>query len=562
MLPSTSCLCITKANLAPQFVVDNNWVINESSPKEPDHEGNVNNFLTPEQIAGTNPAAAILNTVAPGATTTAMAGEQPLESRPEPETPADIPGGFPATPANELDKPIGVAPLPAAEGGVNPVTLAPGEPVPQTITAQNVDSHVKLDKESYEKSDALPGTELPPVSKASIPEAAGLAVGGNKPVTINTVGPGATTANLAGAVALESKVAEGQVPEVVKESQAAAGVDPEASAVPAEVGEKKALEDELKEKIPEAPSTSEGIPELGTIKSEKDGAVVGAVASAGATVAAAALAAADSVTSSAAPVVSNAATAATDAANKNLPDSVKEQLPVAAQEALASQNKEEKIEEVSPQVPAEVKESIAEAGKAPEAAANTEAVIEKKEVESELLKEIKPVPAVGETSTTEEKKSEAAVKADTKAAKAESKLESEAVKSEAKADKESTKVEKAEAKEATADTTKEKLAAKAEKAEAKVEGKAEVTKAAVTGTAATKAEEKHEEKAAKTSEPTPAADATTSTPAAAAAPAANGSEGKPAESTASSSKPTETSVETKKKNRLSSMFSKLKQKMK
>ncbi|KAK0386718.1 hypothetical protein NLU13_6553 [Sarocladium strictum] len=518
-----------------KFVVDNNWVINESSPKEPDHEGNVNNFLTPEQIAG--PAAAIINTVTPESTTAKMAGEQPLEKNPEVETPSDVPGGFPITPATELDKPIGIAPLPAADGAVNPITLAPGEKIPESITAQDINKHVKLDKESYENSDALAGVnmDLPPVSKNTIPEA-GLPIA-EQPVTIQTVGAGATTAALAGEVPLEPKV-----PAIVKDSQKAADAEPEASAQPAEVEEKAQVEEELKAKVPEAPATSEGTPELGTVKSENDGAIAGTVAAAGATVAAAAIAAADSLVTNATPVVTQATTAVTEAANNNLPDSVKEKLPVAAQDALAAHNKEEKREEVSPEVPTEVKESIAEAGESPEAAANTEAVAEKKEVESELLKEVKTVPAVGETSTeteTETKKEEVEAKADTKATQAEAKLKTEAIQSDFKAETEKIKAEQAEVKDAAAESKTEKIEAKAEKAEAKAEAKVEEAKAAVAGAAADKTEEKHAEKKET---------------------AANGSEGKPSE--ASSSKPTETSTETKKKNRLSTIFSKLKSKMK
>lgn len=501
----------------------------------------MNNFLTPEQIAG--PAAAVINTVTPESTTAKMAGEQPLEKNTEVETPSDIPGGFPITPANELDKPVGIAPLPAAEGGLNPVDLAPGDKIPETVTAQDINQHVKLDKESYEKSDALAGVDmaLPPVSKNTIPEA-GLPIA-DQPVTIQTVGAGATTTALAGAVPLEPKV-----PAVVQKSQEAADASPEASAQPLEVEEKAQVESELKAKVPEAPSTSEGIPELGTVKSENDGPVTGAVASAGATVAAAAIAAADSVITNATPAVTQATTAAADAANKNLPDSVKEKLPVAAQETLASHNKEEKREEVSPEVPTEVKQSITDAGKSPEAAANTEAVAEKKEVESELLKEVKVAPAVDDTETKKEvKKEEAASKADTKATQAESKLETEAIKSDLKAETSKAKVEKAEVKDAAAETKKEKVEAKAEKAEAKAEAKVADTKAAASGTAATKAEEKHAEKKEEKKEESVAA---------------NGSETKPSEVKADASKPSEASTEQKKKNRLSSMFSKLKSKMK
>ncbi|CAM1501017.1 Fc.00g101790.m01.CDS01 [Cosmosporella sp. VM-42] len=428
-----------------KFVVNGIWVINESAPKEPDHEGNINNFLTPEDIKKETPSAAILNTITPTSTTATMAGEQPIETKPEetfktlpveekvdtpagilnsvtPQsttaalageqpietkpaetkavetpldepkaTPSDVPGGFPITPANELENTFGVNPLPAADGAVNPITLAPGEKVPENITSQSTNGHVKLDKESYEKSDALPGieTELPPVSKNTIPESS-LPIADIKDTVISTIAPTSTTAALAGDVPLEPVV-----PEVVKESQEKAGVSPEASAEPKEVKEKAKVEEELKETIPVAPTTSEGTSDFGTLKSEDDKStgLAALAATAGGAVIAGALLAKDTIQETAAPYVSDAA----DIANKNLPDSVKEKLPVAAQEALAAQGKEETIEEVSPEVPAEVKESIVESGKSPEAAANTEAVEDKKLVEAELLEGVKLAPLEGET---------------------------------------------------------------------------------------------------------------------------------------------------------------------
>ncbi|KAI8669029.1 AMPK1-CBM domain-containing protein [Fusarium keratoplasticum] len=424
-----------------KFVVDGNWVINQSAPNEPDTQGNVNNFLTPDQISQDTAAAAILNTVTPTSTTAAMASEQPIEVKPVEEkalnekvldeklaedkavaaltseetltenekahpleTPSDIPGGFPVTPATELDKPVTVAPLanelekpisvnplPASEGVGNPITLAPGEKIPESITAQSTDKYVKLDKESYEKSDAIPGveTELPPVSANTIPESS-LPIIGAQDVAINTVTPVSTTAALAAEVPLEPKPA---VPEVVKESQEKANAAPEASAEAEGVEEKAKVEEELKEKVPEAPATSEGTAGQGTEKSEKaqDAGLAALAATAGGAVIAAGLTAKETIEEKAAPVVNNATEVITDAANKNLPDAVKEKLPVAAQEALDAKNKEQVREEVSPEVPAEVKESLVEAGKSPEAAANTEAVQEKKEVEAELLKEVKPV---------------------------------------------------------------------------------------------------------------------------------------------------------------------------
>lgn len=352
-----------------------------------------------------NTPAGILNSVTPHSTTAALAGEQPIETKPavakaveaplddEPKaTPSDIPGGFPVTPANELDKSFGINPLPAADGAVNPITLAPGEKVPESITSQSTNGHVKLDKESYEKSDALPGvqTELPPISKNMIPESS-LPIADFNDTAISTVAPTSTTAALAGDVPLEAKV-----PQIVKESQEKAGFSPEASAEPEEVKEKAEVEEELKETVPVAPTTSEGTSGFGTEKSEDDdksGGLAALAATAGGAVIAGALFAKDTIQETAAPYVSSAA----DAANKNLPESVKEKLPVAAQEALTAQGKEQKIEEVSPEVPTEVKESIVESGKSPEAAANTEAVEDKKQVEAELLQGVKLAPLEGET---------------------------------------------------------------------------------------------------------------------------------------------------------------------
>lgn len=343
-----------------------------------------------------------------------MASEQPIDKPEGTATPSDVPGGFPITPSTELDKSISVNPLPAAAGAVNPIKLAPGEEVP-AVGIESTNEHVKLDKESYEKSDALPGvdaTELPPVTSNMIPESS-LPVVAAQDAHISTINPGATTVGLAAQVPLEAA----KVPEVVKESQEKAGVEPEAAADPKEVVEKAQVEEELKEKVTEAPSTSEGTAGVGTEKSEADNtdtlaAVAAAAATTGAAVVAAVVAASDSAVEAATPVVNDTVAAAADAANKNLPDSVKENLPAPIQETLASHEaavKEETREEVSPEVPAEVKESITEAGKSPEAAANTAAVEEKKEVEAELLKEVKAVPAVDETKAEETKAEEAKV---------------------------------------------------------------------------------------------------------------------------------------------------------
>ncbi|WQF88942.1 Putative AMP-activated kinase, glycogen-binding protein [Colletotrichum destructivum] len=478
-----------------KFVVDNNWITDHTAPQEPDHEGNVNNFLTPEQIVKEDISAATMSTVTPESTTAALAKDVPLEKKDDlPQaTPSDIPGGFPITPAaNELDKSFGVNPLPAQDVTAEPVTVAPGEPIPPSAKAGDINDQVKLDKEAYEDSSALPGlskeeTTLPAVTSSTIPEsslpiattdvtinsaaptsttaalAAEVPVETKKSevdapesslpatatdVTINSAAPASSTAALAAEIPLESKKAE--VPEVVKESQEKAHAEPEASANPEAVQEKAVVEDELLDKVPTAPSTSEGTSGFGTQKTELAGTVIATAATAGGIAAAAVINAKDSAVEAAAPTVNQVSVAASDAAAQasvaatdaaaQLPEPVKESLPVSVQEAIGGQVKEETREEVAPEVPAVVKEAIVESGKSPEAAANTEAVVEKKEVEAELLKEVKAAPAVGEEA--EKPKVEAAkeeVKETKEEVKEGDKSKTEAVKEEAKLAKEEVK---------------------------------------------------------------------------------------------------------------------------
>lgn len=328
-----------------------------------------------------------MNSVGAESTTGQLAKDVPLEKdrNTEAETkPEGLPGTFPETPADELNQPIGISPLPAAAGAVNPIKLAPGEPVPKDLQAADLHSNVKLDPESYEKSDALPGVDLSaatlsPVAGTMIPESS-LPMGNGSP-HINSVSANSTTAALAAQVPKEPKV-----PEVVKESQDKAGVDPEASGIASEVADKGQVEEELKEKVPEAPSTSEGTAGKGTEKSEGDKSLLETAAAAAAGIGA---------------TVAAVAVATKDKAVEQTPDSVKEKLPVSVQDAIGTNTKETKIEEVSPEVPTEVKDSIVEAGKGPEAAGNTAAVEENKAVEAELLKEVKPVEAVSDAPKAE-----------------------------------------------------------------------------------------------------------------------------------------------------------------
>jgi hypothetical protein len=440
--------------------------------------------LQPSEIlTEKSPAAAIMSSVGPNSTTNALAKDVPLES--EKGATSDLPiatpgpnawpGGFPETPAGEQQ--FKVDPLPAAPGGNFPHKLAAGEKIPDSMKTGSVTDNVTLDKESYEKS-------------------------GSGTAHISSVGAGATTVGLAANVPLEGKVpSDGAVPEVVKESQEKAGVDAEASGVQAEVQEKAQVEDELLQKVHEVPSTSEGTAGKGTEKSETDQGILGTVtataAAAGAGVLGLAAAAKTAVVGAAAQAPTAAANAATA-----LPDSVKQALPVQAQEAIAANSAETTRQEVSPEVPAEVKESIAEAGKSPEAAANTEAVEEKSAVEAELLKKVKTVEPVGDST--------AQVKAD--------------------AIKEQTDTTTANAKSTVADTA-NKASGVIQEAGAKAQVAADKAAETVKGSADT---------------------------AAAKAPGAPGTHDSAAAKAGASETPSATTTEKKKKNRLSGFFGKLK----
>lgn len=377
-----------------QFVADGEWKHDPTSKMERDHEGNVNNVVYPEHLKKSSATDHTTSSVAPGASTTAMAGAQPLESERSPP-----PGAFPETPAaatdskddekshglgyatagagglagagavgagilgltssdkkEEKEQTYGVNPIPASEGTGNPVKLAPGEKVPEpstinnntvtstvrddpslkssaqteqtfgvapipatggtgnpihlqpgekvpessTITGNTINSNVKLDKESYEKSGSS-APQLPPVlSPTSEKEAAGGAAifGGLGPQTSNmipessmgmgkdapapmegaamsSVGANSTTNQLAGQVPKEPR----GVPEVVTDSQKEAHVGPEAASNATAVQEKKEMENELKYKVPEEQAGSDSKDE-----SNKGvyGAVAGGVAAAGA----------------------------------------------------------------------------------------------------------------------------------------------------------------------------------------------------------------------------------------------------------------------------------------
>jgi hypothetical protein len=175
-------------------------------------------------------------------------------------------------PEEDEDAHVSVAPIPATAGAGNPIHLAPGEkvPHPSTFTSNTVDSTAKTDEASYLKSDSQP-PQLPPVvftpqsekpeggmfslppqtdslvPESSLPMGVDALVEKDTGVHIQSAAPTSSTAALAAEVPLEPR----GVPEVVTESQKEAGFAPEAAANAEAVMEKKEVEQELKETVPE-----------------------------------------------------------------------------------------------------------------------------------------------------------------------------------------------------------------------------------------------------------------------------------------------------------------------
>lgn len=312
---------------------------------------------------------------------------------------------------------FGVAPIPATAGAGNPVKLAPGESVPHhsNFTANTVESTVTTDKASYEiasgSAPVLPPVvtpqaerdakgagvlDLPSTAGGIIPESSlpmgssGLGTYDAGPTIASSAGPSTTTAALAGAVPLEPKT---RVPEVVKESQKAAGVAPEASAVPSEVAEKSAVEKELLAEVPKAGVTSDGTAlhsesPLKTTTGVSAGEAAAAVGAAAVAVGGAAVAAAYTAKDKTVEAASSA----------NGGKGLQSYLPESVQNSINNINSQSTAKQtVAGGVPSEVKESLAEAHQSPEAAAYSEPVVEKAAVEKQLLSEIKKENSAGES---------------------------------------------------------------------------------------------------------------------------------------------------------------------
>ncbi|MCJ1402046.1 hypothetical protein MMC11_005265 [Xylographa trunciseda] len=365
-----------------KFVVDDQWITDHTAPQETDSTNNINNVLLPEQITKSQPptshsgVAAMASSHVPGSF---------------PETPAAERTGFTdadATPDNttkaggESEQAFGVSPLPATSGIGNPVQTKPGDPVPDpsSFTKNTITSAVTTDKESYDRGGNAPQLPdvvtpqkerdakgggmfgLPAVSGGMIPESS-LPMGGSSSAekdpgyTIQSSGPQTSTAELAGKVPLEPR----GVPEIVQESQAEAGIAPEASVNKEALQGKTATEQELESKVPEEPAAAEGTSTANGGTTDKEATSKGEIAgmAAGGAGATAAVA------------------AAAGYASRGLPASI--------QQSIDQMNKGTAIDSSVPDV---VQKSIAEAHITPEAAASSGMVQEKSAMEAELLKKI------------------------------------------------------------------------------------------------------------------------------------------------------------------------------
>ncbi|KAK7569651.1 hypothetical protein IWX47DRAFT_842278 [Phyllosticta citricarpa] len=432
-----------------KFVVDGDWVTNQSATQEDDGHGIFNNVLYPSDLKPSSTQFHTMSSAAPDSTTAQLAGEQPKET-PGPDS---VPGAFIETPANETEQ-FSVKPIPASDGDANPIKLAPGEPVPdpstitsntiqstvrddeelkkqdegnQTfgidpkpasdtagnpvklapgekipseVTAKDINSHVTLDKESYEKGDSVPPQlgpvvtpekdrgpslfDIPGLTGTTIPESS-LPMGGDVSVAqadpgvaVQSVHPESTTAALAGQVPKEPR----SVPEVVSKSQEQAHAAPEASANSSAVDEKKQVEQELHEKVPEKPAAAEN-ETTGEAAGKVAGSVVGGLAAAGAVAGGAAYVAGNK----AAETVNEGTAKAKETLNSSTSptNDLKELASNAAANGSASEG-----------VPEPVSDSFKDAHASPEAAANAAAVSEKKDVETELLNKVPESNATGE----------------------------------------------------------------------------------------------------------------------------------------------------------------------
>ena len=229
--------------------------------------------------------------------------------------------------------------------------------------------------------------------------------------TTSSAAPKSSIVGLASDASLEPREPASGVPRLVEESQQRAHVDPEASASSEAVAEKHAVEQELARRVHELPPTSEGVggdstranPEaaVNTLQSTSGPAFpsVGA-SSAGFSVLPGSFPGSGDdrgvdtavVSGSMAPRDVGGAKTTSESSTRRLPASISPTVPETStatdQGAMAG-------------VPDVVVRSLERAHQAPEAAANSEAVIEKQQVERELLEDVELDQSVGDPAPTQ-----------------------------------------------------------------------------------------------------------------------------------------------------------------
>jgi hypothetical protein len=310
--------------------------------------------------------AALLSSVHPDSTTTRLAGEVPKETEnptytvDEPSSAASPvggktspPGAFPETPSQEPES-FSVNPIPPSSGASNPISIPAGEKLPdhEAVTGNTVESQVTTSKKDYEKdaSSALPEDKSYGVDP--IPASAGI---GN-PVSVpagesvkqqKSFLPGSLYANSTTSKGDYEKAGSAAMP-IGAASDGAAGSKDSAFSVP----------EKTKDMIPES-----SLPMSGDANGTTDSGPFIQSSGAGATTAAL-------------------------AGQVPLEPKVKGTM-------MEDETPSATVTGPAPDVPEVVKESLSRAEQSPEAAASSEAVKEKKEVEDELLKQVKSTDAAG-----------------------------------------------------------------------------------------------------------------------------------------------------------------------
>jgi hypothetical protein len=382
-----------------QFFVDGHWATDPTAPQEDDDQGNLNNVLTTDRIVKHTPeTAGVMSGVTPTSTTAELAQNVPLEKTGS----SDLPGAFPETPAAVEKGDFAVAPLPAFDGAVNPIKLAPGEkvPDPSSFTNNTVTSEVRDDPELVAADVKGEQQSEPSFSVAPLPAFPGgvnpvkVAPGEKIPeshtLTGNTIHSAVTTdkesyensGGLGNAPVLPPVV----TPQSERDQKGTGILD---------------LPPISKNLIPES-SLPMGTTGAGTFDASPT------IQSSGPASTTAQLAAAVPLESSKVPEVvkESQAEAGVGPEASAIPEEVEEKkavekellahIPVAPATSEGIAGNLNSVDTLAKDTPEVVKESITESGQSPEAAANEEAVLEKKAVEKELLSEIKPETSTGE----------------------------------------------------------------------------------------------------------------------------------------------------------------------